>query len=67
MTTSDEPTDPTPEQIEAEFPGWEVFQGINDLWYARYSRSSPQIRVCDENTTELREQVRAKTAERSWS
>lgn len=52
--------DPAPSAIEDEYPGWHVWHGVNELWYANYERSSPQIVVCEENTTELREQIRVK-------
>lgn len=55
------PGDPAPAAIEAEFPGWHVWQGINQLWYVRYPRSSPPIVLGpEENTTELRAAVASK-------
>jgi len=47
----------------AEFPGWEVFRGVSDLWYARRPLSSPPLLLRDENTTELRAQMRLKADE----
>lgn len=50
--------DPTVAELRREFPGWHVWQGINRLWYARRTNSSPPIVVSDENTTELRAKIR---------
>jgi hypothetical protein len=33
--------EPTIESIEQDFPGWHVWQGVNDRWYARLPRTSP--------------------------
>jgi hypothetical protein len=51
--------DPAPKDVETEFPGWEVFRGTDEMWYARLSGAEPPIVLRDENTTELRERVRA--------
>jgi len=45
--------DPTPPQIEAEFPPWRVQRGVDLMWYAQ--RDGVMLR--DENLTELRAQV----------
>ena len=52
-------SDPTPEQLEREFPGWHVWHGVSGLFYARRPNSSPPIVLNDENTTELRAQMAA--------
>ena len=57
--------DPSPEELEAEFPGWEVFWGIASIVYARKLLSSPPIVLRDENTTELRVKMRIKQEELS--
>jgi hypothetical protein len=55
--------DPTVAQLRREFPGWHVWKGIAGLWYARRLDTSPPIVVHDENTTELRAQIRAREGE----
>ena len=30
-----------PEEVEAEFPGWHVWRGVNQLWYARREGAAP--------------------------
>jgi len=45
--------DPTPAEVEAEFPPWQVRQGTDLFWYAQ--RDGVVLR--DENLTELRAQV----------
>ena len=54
-----EGVDPTPAQIEAEFPAWRVFHGVNLMWYAQrdIARTSPPVVLRDENLTELRAAV----------
>lgn len=47
-----------------EFPGWEVWLGVNDLCYARCLRSSPPVVVRGEDATDLRDAVRR--VELSW-
>jgi len=49
--------DPTPPQIEAEYPAWRVYRGTNMLWYARRELGTPGAMLWDENLTELRAQV----------
>ena len=34
---------PSAEALKAEFPGWEIWQGVNGRWYARLPRSSPPV------------------------
>lgn len=46
--------DPTPAQIEADFPWWRVSQGMDGFWYAFRDTMTP---LRDENLTELRAQV----------
>ena len=35
----------TVELIEAEFPGWEAWQGIDRLWHARIRGATPPVMV----------------------
>ena len=60
MTSPGSETDPSTEAVEAEFPRWRCFRGLGGLYYARRLNTSPAILVRDENTTELRAQIRAK-------
>jgi hypothetical protein len=34
---------PSPEALEAEFPGWHCWKGVNQLWYARKPGYSPPL------------------------
>ena len=54
--------DPSPDALKAEFPGWDVFRGVNHMWYARRLQSSPPLLVMDENTTELRAKIRIRVS-----
>ena len=47
----------SPEDLTAEFPSWEVWRGVNQLWYARLLKSSPPVVVRGEDLTDLRDQV----------
>jgi hypothetical protein len=42
----------------AEFPGWEVFRGVDRLYYARLPGASPPIQVRGEDAVDLRDQLR---------
>ena len=49
--------DVTPESIPAEFPGWEVWQGIDRLWHARIKGATPPVMVHDDDLDGLREEI----------
>jgi hypothetical protein len=49
--------DITPESIAAEFPGWEVWQGIDRLWHARIKGATPLVMVHDDDLDGLREEM----------
>jgi hypothetical protein len=49
--------DPSPESLEREFPGWTVWRGVSELWYARRLNTSPPVILRDENLTGLRAQM----------
>ena len=59
MSSPDSDTDPSTGEIETEFPRWHCWRGISGLLYATRQRTSPPLTVRDENTTELRAQIRA--------
>jgi hypothetical protein len=59
----------TRESIEAEFPGWEPWQGIDRMWHARIRGATPPVMVHGEDLVDLRDQVKrqiSKMAERSY-
>ena len=44
-------------EIAAEFPGWEAWQGIDQLWHARIRGSTPPVMVHGEDLVDLRDQI----------
>ena len=48
----------TVEQVQEEFPGWHVWQGVAGMWYARRLKSSPPVEFRAHNLTALRERIR---------
>jgi hypothetical protein len=46
--------------IASEFPGWEVWQGIDHLWHARIRGATPPVMVHGEDLVDLRDQVKRK-------
>jgi hypothetical protein len=52
-----ETNDPTLAEIEAVFPGWYVWQGVNGMLYVQLRPSSPPITFREENGTELRARI----------
>jgi hypothetical protein len=49
--------DPTLSEIEAEFPHWKTWQGVNEMLYCQRRRSSPAVTFREENGTELRARI----------
>ena len=47
----------TVKSIEAEFPGWEAWQGIDRLWHARIRGATPPVMVHGEDLVDLRDQL----------
>ena len=45
------------EQVEEEFSGWEVWQGIDRLWHARIRGATPPVMVHGEDLIDLRDQL----------
>jgi hypothetical protein len=43
--------------IEAEFPGWEAWQGIDRLWHARIRGATPPVMVHGEDVVDLRDLI----------
>jgi hypothetical protein len=46
-----------PDQIAAEFPAWEAWQGIDRLWHARIRGATPPVMVHGEDLVDLRDQI----------
>jgi hypothetical protein len=53
----------TKESVEAEFPGWEVWFGIDCLWHARLKGATPPVMVRDGHLGGLREEIIRKLAQ----
>jgi hypothetical protein len=53
----------TMESLEAEFPDWEVWQGIDRLWHARLRGATPPVMVHDDCLDGLREEIIRKIAQ----
>ena len=51
--------DPALAEIEREFPRWHTWKGIAGLLYASRRKTSPPAVLRDENTTELRAQIKS--------
>jgi len=47
--------------LEREFPGWQVFRGINHVCYARKLLASPENLIRGEDWTDLRDELRRET------
>ena len=45
---------PSAEALEAEFPGWHVWEGVTGEWYARRLLSSPPVVRRGTDLAELR-------------
>lgn len=62
--------EPTKQALEAEFPGWEVWHGIDGRWHARLKGATPPVIVSDDHLDGLSEEIiRAisKIDERAWA
>jgi hypothetical protein len=55
--------DVTRESIEAEFPGWEAWQGIDRLWHARIRGATPPVMVHGEDLVDLRYEIRRRISQ----
>jgi hypothetical protein len=52
------------DNLEAEFVGWQAWQGVSGLYYARRRLSSPPVVLRAETIEDLREQVKSYLAAR---
>jgi hypothetical protein len=60
----------SPDDIETEFPDWEVWRGIDNRWHARIRGAEPPIVVHDDHLDGLREEISRKMSrldERAWA
>ncbi len=48
----------TSESVEAEFPGWEAWQGIDRIWHARIRGATPPVMVHGEDLLDLRDEIK---------
>jgi hypothetical protein len=48
----------TTESIQAEFRGWEAFQGVDRRWHARLRGTETPVMVHGEDLIDLRDQIR---------
>jgi hypothetical protein len=59
MTYLDDlPTHEAVSALEAQFPGWQFFRGVNGLCYGRLVKSSPQVIQRGEDWDDVRDEVR---------
>jgi hypothetical protein len=62
--TADQLGEPTLAQVQAEFGHWACTRGINRLYYAVHAATGQ--RVCGEDAVDLRDQIKAAEARRSY-
>jgi hypothetical protein len=63
-------TEPSKASIEDEFPGWEVWWGIDGRWHARIRGVTPPVMVGDDHLDGLREEIVRKKSQleaRAWA
>ena len=53
----------TTASIEAEFPGWETFQGVDRRWRARIRGATPPALVHGDDLVDLREEIIRKNSQ----
>jgi hypothetical protein len=59
----------TKDQIEADFEGWEAFQGVDRRWHARIRGAETPVMVPDDDLIGLREEITreiSRREERAW-
>jgi hypothetical protein len=47
----------SPDDIENEFPAWEVWRGTDNLWHARVRNAEPPVMVADDHLDGLRDEI----------
>jgi hypothetical protein len=45
------------ESLAAEFPAWECWRGLDNLWHARVKGATPPVMVRDDHLDGLREEI----------
>ena len=53
----------TAQSIEAEFPGWETFRGVDRRWHARIRGADMPVMVHDDDLLGLREEIIRKVSQ----
>jgi hypothetical protein len=53
----------TPDDIENEFPAWEVWGGNDNRWHARIRNAEPLVMVADDHLDGLREEIVRKVSQ----
>jgi hypothetical protein len=61
-----DPIEPTVDDIQREYPGFHVWQGVNYLWYASLERSSPPVTVRGEDLLDLRDELKRWVSNNEW-
>jgi len=60
----------TADDVEAEFPDWEVWRGVDNRWHARIRGAEPLITVADADLVGLKEEIVRKASQleqRAWA
>ena len=47
----------SPDSLEAEFPTWEAWRGVDRRWWARIRGVDPPVMVVDDDLDGLREEI----------
>lgn len=53
----------TSESIEAEFPGWGTFRGVDRRWHARIRGADKPVMVHGDDLVDLREEIIRKVSQ----
>lgn len=61
-----EPGEPTVEELRYQYPHWQIWRGVSNLWYARLPNSSPPVLVRGEDLLDLRDMIKQEIARREW-
>ena len=56
-------TDVTADSIEAEFPGWQPFRGVDRRWHARIRGAAAPVMIHGDDLVDLREQIIRKVSQ----
>jgi hypothetical protein len=53
----------SPDDIEDEFPAWEVWRGLDSRWHARIRGATPPVMVADDHLDGLRDEIVRKVSQ----